>query len=240
MSSTVNFLMDNEIPKWIDDVPLLYRFRYIPVILNRADLFTNCVNNGGSITVQKKENNYCFVSNGVVLGVLLESNYFLDEWIRKNQIYQIGIDSIRTNATEIVEVLASIAFYGSELFLNIPINVKHRGKKGHPLNDFLLSSPILQVSLDNANVANKAFVFTGNLYSFPIEAASNLVAQRGGVVKQNVSKNVDYLVVGEPSQYTIERLDGKSKEHQKALAQQSQGHRIRIINETEFLQLLKL
>ncbi len=75
----------------------------------------------------------------------------------------------------------------------------------------------------DVSLAGKSFVFTGALNHFTREAAAEQVEKRGGKVVKSVSKNTDYVVVGE---------DPGSK-YQKAL---QLG--VRVLNEKEFLELI--
>lgn len=50
---------------------------------------------------------------------------------------------------------------------------------------------------DRGKLAGKTFVFTGSLKSFERDEARNLVESRGGMTASNVSKKVDFVVVGE-------------------------------------------
>jgi len=43
----------------------------------------------------------------------------------------------------------------------------------------------------------KKFVFTGGLKSLSRPKASDLIKERGGIVTSSVSKDLDYIVVGE-------------------------------------------
>ena len=46
-------------------------------------------------------------------------------------------------------------------------------------------------------IVGKSFVLTGKLEKFTRDAASQLIIQRGGLVKGSVSKNTDYVIAGE-------------------------------------------
>ncbi len=75
----------------------------------------------------------------------------------------------------------------------------------------------------NPNVENKSFVFTGSL-SIPRSRAQDEVLKRGGIVKNSVGPNLDYLVVGDKP--------GSKLDKAKKLG-------INIINEEEFIKLIK-
>jgi DNA ligase (NAD+) len=71
----------------------------------------------------------------------------------------------------------------------------------------------------------KSFVFTGSLSRFTRGEASREVEKRGGSVRSSVSSNTDYLVVGENP--------GSKYDQAKSLE-------VKILNEDEFLKLLKI
>jgi DNA ligase (NAD+) len=73
-------------------------------------------------------------------------------------------------------------------------------------------------------LAGKTFVITGELASMSREEAENLVRQAGGKAAGSVSKNTDYLVVGESPGGTKMRAAEK--------------HGTRIIDQTEFLKIV--
>ena len=85
-------------------------------------------------------------------------------------------------------------------------------------------SPIEEMEEEKESpIKDKVFVFTGTLSSMTRAQAKALVEERGGIVKNSVSRKVDYVVVGENP--------GSKYERAKALG-------LKIINEEEFLRLL--
>ena len=84
-------------------------------------------------------------------------------------------------------------------------------------------SPIEEKEEKESPIKDKVFVFTGALSSMSRTEAKNLVEERGGIVKNSVSKKVDFVVVGENP--------GSKYEKAKSLG-------LKIINEEEFLKLL--
>jgi len=50
---------------------------------------------------------------------------------------------------------------------------------------------------NNLKLKGKKFVFTGGLESLSRPEASNLIKQKGGIIASSVSKNIDYLIVGD-------------------------------------------
>jgi len=75
----------------------------------------------------------------------------------------------------------------------------------------------------HGKLAGLTFVFTGSLKDFTREEAKEMVEEEGGKVASTVSRNVDYVVVGEKP--------GSKYEKAKELG-------IKIINEEEFKKLL--
>jgi DNA ligase (NAD+) len=71
----------------------------------------------------------------------------------------------------------------------------------------------------------KKFVFTGGLTTLSRPDASELIKQKGGIVASSVSKNIDYVIVGE-------KPGSKLKKAQKL--------NVSIINEEEFKKLVKV
>ncbi len=52
-------------------------------------------------------------------------------------------------------------------------------------------------NIKKSHLSNKKFVFTGSLKNFSRNKASDLIKNVGGVVTSSITKNTDYLVVGE-------------------------------------------
>lgn len=80
-----------------------------------------------------------------------------------------------------------------------------------------------QEPVKGTSLKGKSFVFTGSLSSLSRPEASDLVKQHGGLVSSSVSKNTDYVVVGE-------------KPGSKAKKAEEIG--VKCINEEEFLSLV--
>ncbi len=57
--------------------------------------------------------------------------------------------------------------------------------------------PKIEKNLKTQNLVGKRFVLTGTLENYTREAAADLIRQHGGEVSNAISKNIDYLVVGE-------------------------------------------
>ncbi|MGH7598500.1 MAG: tetratricopeptide repeat protein [bacterium] len=84
---------------------------------------------------------------------------------------------------------------------------------------------------------NQAVVFTGKLASFPRSEAQELVRKLGGTTPAGVNKNVTFLVIGDEG-YLKELV--KSNKLKRAEEINADGGNIRIISETEFLEMAGL
>ncbi len=85
--------------------------------------------------------------------------------------------------------------------------------------------------------ANHSVVFTGKLASFPRSEAQELVRRLGGDTPPRVTKNVTLLVIGDEG-YLKEIV--KSNKLKRAEEINAEGSSIRIISETEFLEMAGL
>lgn len=82
----------------------------------------------------------------------------------------------------------------------------------------------------DADFDGKTFVVTGEFKTMSREQALSVIVARGGIIKTGVSSKVDYLV----------NADGRtSLKTQKAEELQANGHRIRILNEAQFMRMLE-
>ncbi len=85
-----------------------------------------------------------------------------------------------------------------------------------------------QIRIKNDLLKNTSFLFTGSLTAFPRSLAENIVQNLGGSIVANVTKNLNYLVVGEnPGSKLL-----------KAQDLLNQKIPIKIITESEFLNLI--
>jgi DNA ligase (NAD+) len=76
-----------------------------------------------------------------------------------------------------------------------------------------------KISKDNLTLQSKKFVFTGSLATLTRPEASDLIKQKGGIVATSVSKDIDYVIVG----------DKPGSKYEKA-----KKMKLKIINEDEF------
>ncbi|HHP7232530.1 MAG TPA: NAD-dependent DNA ligase LigA [Xenococcaceae cyanobacterium] len=103
-----------------------------------------------------------------------------------------------------IESLEAVYGIGTEIaqavfeWFRIPANqelISHLQKAGLKLNHQASDTP-KSIKLAN-NLVGKTFVITGTLPTLKRQEAKDLIEQAGGKVTSSVSKNTDYLVVGE-------------------------------------------
>ena len=84
---------------------------------------------------------------------------------------------------------------------------------------------------------NKTCVFTGTLEHFVRKDAMQIVVNLGGFCKDNVTKDTNYLILGN-LEYSSNVKDGKSNKLKKAETYILNGQELEIISENVFLDLL--
>ncbi|QCH27957.1 exonuclease domain-containing protein [Clostridium tyrobutyricum] len=86
---------------------------------------------------------------------------------------------------------------------------------------------------------NKSVVFTGDLECLSRKEAMQKIADWGGILKSSVSKKTDYLIIGIQDKSLVGD-DGMSNKEEKAYILNEKGYSIKILNETEFLNLINI
>ena len=124
------------------------------------------------------------------------------------------------NATE-AELLA-IKEIGPETASSI-VNFFREERNRKEIEELKKLGVKMEYEEEKGRLKGKVFVFTGALKDFTREEAKELVEKEGGIVANSVSRNVDYVVVGEKP--------GSKYEKAKELG-------LRIIGEEEFKKLL--
>jgi DNA ligase (NAD+) len=107
-----------------------------------------------------------------------------------------------------------VAYFGNEKNKEIIQKLKDAG----------VSLSLEKKETEQQSLAGLEFVITGKLASMPRPQAEEKIRQLGGAAKGDVTKKTNYLVVGEDAGSKLERA-------------RQMG--IKIINESEFLELLK-
>jgi NAD-dependent DNA ligase len=95
-----------------------------------------------------------------------------------------------------------------------------------------------KVAAGVASPANKKFLFTGKLASMTRSQAASYVDAAGGKNAGSVSKDLDYLVIGDDGSF----LYGAGTKGEKTLAAEkliASGAALKIISETQFLEMVK-
>lgn len=85
-------------------------------------------------------------------------------------------------------------------------------------------------------IKGKHIAITGILAFYKRKDAFDMIRDYGGIPQENVTKETDYLVVGYYRKNTLK----SEKSNKRSLAERyiSQGRKIRIIKEDEFLQMI--
>jgi DNA polymerase III subunit epsilon len=82
----------------------------------------------------------------------------------------------------------------------------------------------------------KSVVFTGKLNLFQRKEAALLIAHKGGIPQNNITKETDYIVLGDFHNAMIK--GNKSTKLQKAEKMISEGKELEIISEEDFMKML--
>ncbi len=158
-------------------------------------------------------------------------------------IYALGIDYVGEESSRLV----ARHFYPLEKLMKLPadefINIQGIGTViANSIREYFLNgentdtiNKILEAGIEityieqaeiliNPAVTGKKIVFTGKAESFTREEFSSIVRKYGGFPTESVSKNTDFLVAGENPGSKLEKAKGLG---------------IKILSESEFLELLK-
>lgn len=106
-----------------------------------------------------------------------------------------------------------------------------------------ITKPISQIVGDpqkhnpNSIFYGRTVVFTGTLSSMVRADAQQIVADIGGILGATVTKDTDFLVVGQQD-YRVVGDDGMSKKQEKAIKMIEKGAGIEVISENDFLRNL--
>jgi DNA polymerase-3 subunit epsilon len=83
----------------------------------------------------------------------------------------------------------------------------------------------------------KTVIFTGTLSSMVRSKAQQAIADIGGILGNAITKDTDFLVVGQQD-YKVVGDDGMSRKQEKAIKQIEKGAAIEVISENDFLRNL--
>lgn len=93
------------------------------------------------------------------------------------------------------------------------------------------------IPVENAPLLDKHFVFTGE-FDYGKQKLMQAVIDQGGIIKSSTVKTTSYLIVGQQDPRIVR--SGISTKHRKALELIESGSSLKILNEKEVLELLKL
>jgi DNA polymerase-3 subunit epsilon len=86
---------------------------------------------------------------------------------------------------------------------------------------------------------DKQVAITGSLDSMTRAEAQKLLLNSGAKVTSSVSKNLNFLVSGTQDVRRLSEGSSQSSKHRKVMELRDQGNEIEIIDEEQFLQLLR-
>ena len=140
------------------------------------------------------------------------------------------------------EELADIHTIGEVIAKRVVEGLADRKEEIEALLEYV--TPIFPEPVDESEIptdralSGKRVLFTGTLESMKRSEAQKKVVALGGEAPGSVSKNLDYLVIGDED---YERYEGgwRSSKLKKAEGYNNDGGAIEIINETRFLELLE-
>ena len=117
---------------------------------------------------------------------------------------------------------------------------EHKCEKRHVHIDArMIESQIPEEEIDKTHpLYGKSVVFTGALVRFKRQAAMQLVANLGGINQNNVTKETDFLVLGN-NDYCRTIKDGKSSKQKKAEEYMLKGTGISIMDEQTFYDMVE-
>lgn len=153
----------------------------------------------------------------------------------------LGIDELGAHASEILaefkslekifslseEDLTSIHTIGEITAKSIVNGFKQNKSE---INSLLKFITIKKQDKKQGPLADKSFIFTGKLENFSRKEASDIVKNQGGKVLSSITKDLDFLVVGEGKE---------GNKIKKASEYIGQGAAIKIIYEKEFIKKIR-
>lgn len=202
----------------------------LPILIYNARFDTQMIN------VQLEEN----LKNDIIDILKLAKDYDIrDNYKLENIKNDLGINNISHNAISDCETTKC---YYDHLIQNYKISelpVFHSNnvediKRARLVTyaDKLLKVYIPDQVIENEKLKDKIVVFTGELNSMSRFEAGKKVIENGGVFHPRIIMKANYLVVG--------YLDEETDKIRKAICyKEEKGSNIKIINEEEFLKLLK-
>lgn len=145
------------------------------------------------------------------------------------------------NGWPIKVILSDLRFVSGEYRGHINIFFYRKSTKpklkGYSDIDIKSIQPTNPEAIPNTPLTGKNIVFSG-IFSLPLDQMMQKAVDAGAVLKSRVTKNVNYLVVGEQKEEFLDEKGLSSKEA-TAMKLMKQGEAdIKIINEDTFLELI--
>lgn len=115
---------------------------------------------------------------------------------------------------------------------------KKYSKSGDKTNLAKELAPTVNEFDEDNEFYGKKVIFTGTLQSMPRKDASQIVLNLGGVIGNGVTKDTDYLVLGEQDYRYLAEGSNMSSKMKKAYKYHEEGTGIQIISEDDFLRMI--
>lgn len=106
----------------------------------------------------------------------------------------------------------------------------------YPTIDIHSITPTDPANIPNTPITGHGIAFSGEFSRLP-EEMYQIAVDAGGILKNQVSKKVDYLVLGLVDERFLDE-NGMSNKQRTATKLSAEGHNIKIISESEFMELV--
>ena len=151
----------------------------------------------------------------------IENAKLISRYVKNSKNFLLLSKNDNLKEIENVDGIGETQIQSIKKFFNLKINKEILSEL-----DKILAIEDSQKLNDDGLLRNKTFMFTGKLMNMSRSEAKNLIEQNSGSVISNVSKNLDFLIIGEkPTKRKIENA--------KEL-------KIKIITQSEWLKMLNL
>src|SRR5210317_464602 len=151
----------------------------------------------------------------------IENAKLISRYVKNSKNFLLLSKNDNLKEIENVDGIGETQIQSIKKFFNLKINKEILSEL-----DKLLAIEDSQKLNDDGLLRNKTFMFTGKLMNMSRSEAKNLIEQNSGSVISNVSKKLDFLIIGEkPTKRKIENA--------KEL-------KIKIINQSEWIKMLNL
>ena len=151
----------------------------------------------------------------------IENAKLISRYVKNSKNFLLLSKDDNLKEIENVDGIGETQIQSIKKFFNLKINKEILSEL-----DKLLTIEDSQKLKDDGLLKNKTFMFTGKLINISRSEAKNLIEQNSGSVISNVSKNLDFLIIGE-------KPTKKKVESAKEL-------KIKIITQSEWMKMLNL